>query len=199
MPLEKIAQLIQNDPCPMASMILISVLAGLTILCLVLVIRMILGQSKDQTSAAASKATQISTALTEFQSAQTRQLGEVLGRHSADLQQVLSAQSQYIGQFLNGPTIQADSPTHQQPEPPDLDLADPLNWSLEDQMEHLPRPIRDEILRERAEQTDLERLTRPSHPIHHNPNVPLVDPGLSSAEAMAQANGSWTMYDGPEA
>ena len=175
----------------MGSMILIAILAGLTILSLALVIWMILGNSSRQTD-------QISTALTEFQSAQNSQLAATLDRHSNDLQQVLSAQSGYISQFLNGPTIQADSPTHQPPpsEDPYL-LADPMNWSEEDQMAAFPRSMQDEINRERMEQTDTDRLTEPSHPIRYDPRVPIVNPGLSSEEAMAQANGSWTMYDGP--
>ena len=96
----------------MASLILISVLAILCLVMMVLVIHWILGQAKDQTSTA----TAMSEALTAFQSSQASQLNGVLDRHSSDLQRVLSAQSQYINQFLNGTPIDPTQP-HLVPQP----------------------------------------------------------------------------------
>ena len=187
----------------MTSSILILILAVLVILCLAWVIRTILGDSKIRETQTQIQATQISQAIIDFQSAQTHQLGELLDRHSSDLKSVLSAQSKYISQFLNGPTIQADNPVLQ-PGAPDLDVADPANWSLEDQMEHLPRQMKQEIQREQMEQEAIDLLTRPPHNIRYDPRVPVVIPGLSSEEQAAmnqngpRTSGSWTMYDGPE-
>ena len=176
----------------MASLILISVLAILCLVMMVLVIHWILGQAKDQTSTA----TAMSEALTAFQSSQASQLNGVLDRHSSDLQRVLSAQSQYINQFLNGTPIDPTQPHPvPQPEPPDLSQSDPANWSLAEQMEHLPRQMQDEINREQAEQEWLDRLSAPSHPIRTYPGTPLIDPSLSSTGERVQANGSWSMSD----
>jgi hypothetical protein len=183
----------------MTSEILISVLAILVILSLVLIIRMILGDSKNRDQMVMTKSDSMTTSLVQLQESQTKQIDALLERHSSDLQRVLVAQSEYIGRFLNGPTMQAGMDQGQVMEGPNLDLADPANWPEADQIRFLPKAIQDEIYREMEEQSEAERLSQPPHNIHIDPRVPLIVPGRSSREQpIPETNGSWTMYDGPE-
>jgi hypothetical protein len=183
----------------MLPLILISILAISVILCLVLLIRMILGDSRSRDQMTMTRSDSLTTSIVQFQQSQTRQIGELLDRHSKDLRQVLNAQSDYISRFLNGPTIQPTTDQGEVIEGPNLDLADPANWPEADQIRFLPRQIQDEIYREQEEQTEVDRLSRPSHNIRTDPRIPLIVPGRSSQEQpKPEGNGSWTMYDGPE-
>jgi hypothetical protein len=169
----------------MASMILIAILGALAILCLVLVIWLILGMTRQTSTTTASQVDAFTQSLTTFQAAQTDQLGQVLDRHSADLRSLLQSQTDYINRFLNGPIQQADSPLANQPEQTDLPDPDPANWSLEEQLAAMPASMRATIEREQMENLVNDRLSAPSHPIRYHEGVPLVDPSLSSAEARA--------------
>lgn len=184
----------------MASMILISVLAISMILCLTMLIRWILGDRRSSEQQSTTTTETITTAIVQAQAAHTQQIGELLARHSSDLAQVLHAQSDYINRFLNGPTMQASPPNDNPIQPGEgFEWADPGTWDDQQQLEALPKQIRDEILRERSEQTEQQRLSAPSHNIHYDPRVPVIVPGLSSEEQPPNNdNGSWTMFDGPE-
>ena len=179
----------------MTPLILLSILGLAAILCLVLVIRMILGQTSTSTASTQQAMTQFSKAVTDFQEAQTTQLGQVLDRHSSDIRSILERQSDYINRFLNGPIQAPDQPSIQ-PDQPDAPDPDPGNWTLAQQLANMPKSMREQIEREQAEQTAMDRLLAPSHPIHYDPRVPLIDPSLSSEESVAwvqQMNGSETM------
>jgi hypothetical protein len=171
----------------MAPLILISILALILILCMVLIVRMILGQTSTSTASSQAMMEQFSKALTDNQASQTAQLGQLLDRHSQETAQVLNAQSDYINRFLNGNPANTENPVT----PPDVDnqleMSDPANWSLAQQLDAMPKAMREQIEREQLEQTELERLSAPSHPIHYDPRVPVIQPGLSSAETASWA------------
>lgn len=182
----------------MVTTIPILILAILTILCLALVIRWILGDRRSSETRLTTTTEAITKSVIDFQASQTSQISALLERHSSDLSRVLSAQSGYISQFLNGPVQQAPD-SQQQPLQPGSDqyeMADPANWSEADQLSGLPKQIQDEIFREQAEMSELDRLNQRSHNIHTDPRIPSIVPGLLLEEQqMPSENGSWTMSD----
>lgn len=172
----------------MAPLILIAILAALIVLSLILVIRWILSQTSTSTINQQTMMEQFSKGISEFQAAQTHQLGAVLDRHSSDIRQILHSQSEYISRFLTGPTIQEGvNPLNPQQTADLMEQSDPANWSLAEQMEHMPKSMREEIEREQMEEAERNLLTRPSHPIRYDPRIPIIQPGHSSDEG----RGAW--------